>query len=215
MGGDVGDGRPLAQEAGDIHELLVCQLGVIAHDNPLRRVRVLRHGQARPGKLRFQGGGAADVEPPARQGLLEVGPRGLGGGDEVLRHGGDAHPRQARGVVGGGAGGVVGQEAVVPPGLPEPRQQRAREGEQPLPQVERAVQVEEIEPQRPQPVPVHGCPSFPLRGFPYLIPFLHKCKGKIAVGLDNFRRICYCYKEKHLLPKEEMIWKPDPMCPGT
>ena len=142
VGGDVGQ-LPGQQQTADVPELPEGQLRVEAHDDTFGPVGILGHIQTGPGQLRLERGGAADVEGLFGVVLPQIPGGGLGGGDEILPGGGNAQILQLADIVLHAFGGIVGHKEVAAAGFPDPAQQIDGEGEEPVPQIEGSVQVEQ------------------------------------------------------------------------
>ena len=122
-------------------ELFVHELGVEPGHDDLRAVLHQRDAVAE--QLTAERLGADEVHGLARVVLVEIQRRRHAGGEHVFTLAREAQPPQARDVVRARARGVVGQVNVLPSGIGQRVDEVDRAGEHVVPEVERAVHVQQ------------------------------------------------------------------------
>ena len=145
VGGDVGNIRPGQQQKAYIPELPEGQLRIEAHDDAIHQGKLLGDPEALPAQLRFQRFGAADIEGLALMVLVQVIGCGLGGGQKILPGGPDAQLFQLADIVIHAFGGIIGQKQVFAARCPEGIQKRRGKFVKPVPQVQGAVHIKQVQ----------------------------------------------------------------------
>ena len=137
---------PAKQDTG-VLQLLESQLSVKPHQKAVDPVlQLVGDGNARLAQLSLEAPGAKGIAQLIGGAGLQVGDEGVGGGEEILLIGRNAHAGQLVHIVGHRAGGVVGEEKV-PAALRPDLPQKGQSGwEQGAVQIERSVQIQQEQP---------------------------------------------------------------------